>query len=35
MLTHAILLGVQKGTFKMQVEHKGYGIIAKINFKKI
>jgi hypothetical protein len=35
MLTHAIFLSLEKGTFKMQVEHKGYGTISTINFKKL
>lgn len=34
MLTHAILLGSQKGSFEMQVEYKGFGTISKIEFVK-
>ena len=35
MITHAIFLGTQKGSFEMQVEHKGYGTISKIKFVKL
>ena len=35
MLTHAIFLGSEKGTFEMQVEHNGYGTISTIGFKKL
>jgi hypothetical protein len=35
MLTHAIFLGTPKGSFEMQVEHKGFGTISKIKFVKL
>jgi hypothetical protein len=35
MLAHAIFLGSQKGSFEMQVEHKGFGTISKIKFDKL
>ena len=35
MLTHAIFLGSEKGTFKMQVEHNDCATISTISFKKL
>ena len=35
MYKHIKSLGVNKGTFKMQVEYKGYGSISTIKFKAI
>jgi hypothetical protein len=35
MVQEAKWLNEIKGTFKMQVEHKGIGSISTINFKKI
>lgn len=35
MYKHIKSLGVKEGTFKMQVEYKGYGSISTIKFKAI
>ena len=35
MIEHIKSLNVQKGSFEMQVEHKGYGTISTISFKKL